>query len=124
MTKCNCKTPKHALGCFNRKNVPLQTKKPMKRGKALNRIGKVGAQWIEDRHEWIKNNPPDHAGYWYCYLQISPNCQRRMTIETLTLDHVKGRGRHPHLRRDQKNFKPACAPCNELKGSKELEEVQ
>ena len=89
----------------------------------MKRVGKRTAQWIEARHEYIKNNPPNHQGYWRCYLQISPNCLRYVDKDTLTLDHVESRTRAPEKLTEQTNLKPACGPCNELKGSRGLEEL-
>lgn len=87
--------------------------------------GRVTKQWLEeDRPKWIKNHPPTHEGYWECYLQIAPNCRRWLTKYTLTLDHVKPRGTNPSKRRKQQNFKPACRPCNQLKGSMTLARVK
>ncbi len=91
--------------------------------KIINRVGPVTAKWIETRHRWIQLNPPDQDGYWTCYLHISPFCPSRVDIYELTLDHVKSRSRHPELRFDLSNLKPACGACNELKGSRDLEEI-
>jgi len=89
----------------------------------MKRLGKVGKQWIADRKEWISNNPPNHQGYWECYLKIAPDCLGSIDIDQLTLDHVVSRTRSPDKRRNQTNFKPACGPCNQLKGSRDLEEL-
>lgn len=98
-------------------NLHAKPRKPMKR------LGKIGKQWLDDRQEWITNNPPNHQGYWECYLRLSPECLGFIGIDQLTLDHVAGRGRNPDKRRDQANFKPACVFCNGLKGSRDLEEL-
>lgn len=91
--------------------------------KAMKRLGKVGKQWLEDRAVWVTNNPPNHEGYWECYLRISPRCLGWIDVDQLNVEHVKGRKRHPEERRNQSNLKPACGPCNELKGSRDLEEL-
>lgn len=84
----------------------------IKRKTRLNPIGRIGRQWVETRHEWIKI----HAGeVWSCYI-----CGTPLTLETLTLDHVKSRGRHPELRFDMDNLKPCCMSCNMAKGSRDL----
>lgn len=98
--------------CINKKLKPT---KPMKK------IGKITKKWIETRKEWILQNPPDSSGHWTCYLDISPYCLKIMSENELTLDHVKSRSRYPELRFDLDNLKPACAPCNGLKGSVEYD---
>src|SRR6266481_5770791 len=66
--------------------------------KSLHRQGKYYKQWIITRHEWIKKHPPTYNGLWECYLRISPYCPHYLTLDMLTLDHVKSRTRHPELR--------------------------
>jgi 5-methylcytosine-specific restriction endonuclease McrA len=73
--------------------------------------------------EWYRLNPPDNNGNWICYLQISPRCPRILTRETITLEHVKSKARHPGLKYDVNNLKPACEFCNKLKGSLDLEDL-
>lgn len=75
------------------------------------------------RNEWIKANATKD-GTWECYLKISPLCLGSLTIDTLTLDHVKSRSRHPELRFDLNNLKPCCSPCNTHKGSRYVEEME
>lgn len=94
-------------------NKYAKPKKPIKR------VGKVTQKWIDHRKKWIKNNPPPYT----CYLQISSNCPKTLTIDTMTLDHVIPRSGSPELRYDDNNLKPACAPCNTQKGSKRLENL-
>jgi 5-methylcytosine-specific restriction endonuclease McrA len=55
---------------------------------------------------------------WHCYL-----CGRPLTIETLTLDHVKSRSRHPELRYELSNLRPACWACNTAKSSRDITEL-
>lgn len=100
-----------------------RSQKPLKRTR-LNPIGKVTKAWMDARAKWIADNPPDQQGYWYCYLQIHPWCPHRLTLETLTLDHVVARTKDASRRNDQSNLKPACSYCNEMKGSKRLDQVK
>lgn len=86
--------------------------------------GKYAKQWIVTRETWIRNNPPDKYGFWYCYLNIHEWCPRKLTLETLTLDHIVSRSRDPSLRFDQTNLQPACRYCNDKKGSKSLDQVK
>lgn len=94
------------------------------RRKPIKRVGKVAKKWMETRQEWIKNNPPDDFGYWYCSLKLMPNCLVRMQIDELTLDHAKSRSRHPELRYELSNLQPACLSCNVYKGSLEVDELR
>lgn len=93
--------------------------------KPIAKIGKQTKQWFITRATWIRKNPPPIEGqYWECYLQIHPWCPRRISIDNLTLDHVISRTRDPSKRFAQDNLKPACLHCNEMKGSKSLDEVR
>lgn len=69
------------------------------------------------RDEWFELNPPDKEGYWYCYLRISPNCPYRLDKKTVQQEHVLSKTRRPDLKYDVTNLRPACDPCNKLKGS-------
>lgn len=95
-----------AFGCYLKRSARLrkESKKSMEKRLAV-------------REQWFELNPPDKNGYWYCYLQIVPNCEKRLTKSTLQLEHVKSRARHPELKYEVKNLRPACAPCNHMKGS-------
>lgn len=91
----------------------------------LKRVGKTTKQWFITRATWIRKNPPPIEGkYWECYLQIHEWCPVRLTLETLTLDHVVSRSRDPSLRFNLSNIKPACQYCNSEKGSKSLDQVK
>lgn len=114
-----CGSTNHTVTwCFQTQKKPILVKKRLKQ------IGKKGAAWITARHEWIKNNPPNHQGYWECYLKISPNCIPWIDIDQLTLDHVVARSKDSTKLTDQTNLAPACYPCNEMKASKDLEELR
>ena len=77
----------------------------------------------QTKREWLRLNPPDERGTWTCYLQISSACPIKLTASTLNLEHVKSKARYPELRYDLNNIKPACSPCNKLKGSRDVEEL-
>lgn len=94
------------------------------RKKRISSKGKQWKNWQRTRVDWIEANPPSFGGYWECYLKISPMCPKFLTIDTLTLDHVVGRGRDSKLRYVLSNLKPACSPCNNLKGSQSVEKVR
>jgi 5-methylcytosine-specific restriction endonuclease McrA len=93
---------------------------PLRRSTKRLGPGKNARLWAETRAEWFKQNP---ANTYTCYLQLSPLCPRVMTPAETTLDHVKSRGRHPELRYELSNLRPACGPCQQVKGSLDLEDL-
>lgn len=82
----------------------------------LRRLGKKGKAWLSFRRKWFKDNPPNHEGYYECYL-----CGRWVLQNEVELDHVKSRSRHPELVFDEDNIRPVCHTCNVKKGSKNYE---
>lgn len=107
----HCGSDQHtSLMCFSKPRTAFKSKR-----KAMNRVGKVQAKWMEVRGQWIQQNPPDELGYWQCYI-----CTKWMKIDQLTLDHRKSRSRHPELRYELSNLSPCCASCNVRKGSRDL----
>ncbi len=73
--------------------------------------------------EWYQLNPPSESGTWRCYLQLNKDCEKILTRSTIQLEHVKSKARHPELKYSVSNLKPACANCNKLKGSLDLEDL-
>lgn len=117
-----CDSDRHyTYACFQNRKPIITKKRPKQRGKHF-------YLWQDARKEWIATHPPlntkTYPGYWRCYLQISPDCLRKLDESTLTLDHVQARSRRPDLRYDPKNLKPCCSPCNMLKGSRSLKVVR
>lgn len=112
--KCNtCGSSYHSsLMCPNKARRPLkkESDKTKSRRTAVSRL-------------WFELNPPDARGLWYCYLRISPDCPHKLTRSTITLEHVKSKVRYPELKFEVTNLKPACSPCNKLKGSLDVEEL-
>lgn len=74
--------------------------------------GKIGKQWKKTRREWIKLNPPNHEGYYVCWI-----CSVWVPAEEMELDHIKSRTRFPKLRFVLTNLAPSCHTCNQDKGS-------
>lgn len=64
--------------------------------------------------EWRRLNPPNHQGYYICYM-----CGKWITPEELNVEHVLSKARHPELRTVLDNFKPSCPDCNAKKGSQD-----
>lgn len=103
---------------------PKRALKTLKRS-AINKVGKQTKQWFITRATWIRKNPPPIEGlYWECYLRIHPWCPVRIDLRHLTLDHVVSRTRDPKKRFSQANLKPACLPCNKMKGSRSLDQLK
>lgn len=120
-----CKDPKpnhFPYACKANPKVMLKRKVGLKRT-PIKKIGKQTKQWFMTRATWIRKNPPDENGYWYCYLKIHEWCPVRLTLDTLTLDHVISRSHDSKLRFAQENLRPACKYCNSEKGSRSLEKV-
>ena len=90
------------------------------------RLGKEQKRWIATRKEWIKNNPPDYGGYWYCIVGGRALTDKLSEQEygalLLTLDHNIPRSRAPELRHHLGNLNPMCPYHNSKKGSRSLEE--
>lgn len=101
-----------SLMCPHKKRRPLRKESE-----------KTTAKRTATSREWFRLNPPDPKGLWYCYLRISPQCPYKLTRSTITLEHVKSKARHPELKYDVTNLKPACEYCNKLKGSLDVEEL-
>lgn len=80
----------------------------------MRRIGNKTIEWLKLRRKWIKNHPPNHAGYYTCYI-----CGRWISKSEITLDHVKSRSRYPELVFDEANLRSCCMRCNKDKGSKD-----
>lgn len=121
---CHKEKPNHfPYACPINPKVALKRKVGLKRT-PIKKIGKQTKQWFVTRATWIKNNPPDKDGYWYCYLQIHPWCPVRLDIEHLTLDHVVSRSHDPKKRFSADNLRPACKYCNSEKGSRSLDQIK
>lgn len=130
-----CKNPKpnhFPYECPINPKVALKRKTGLKRT-PLKKVGKTTKQWFITRATWIRKNPPDEFGYWYCYLQIHPWCKKKLTADRdlvgydvgiLTLDHVVARSRDHSQKFTLDNLKPACEYCNSEKGSKSLDQVK
>ena len=84
---------------------------------------KAKTKRIATYKRWIKANPPDENGRWECYLQISSMCPKSLSRNLLSLEHVKPRSKNPELKYKIENIKPSCLSCNEMKGSRTIEEL-
>lgn len=113
----NCGITHTSLQCFKKPRAALKNRK------AINRFGKEYGKWRETRGAFIQANPPDQYGFWYCALNLSEHCLRRMDIDQLTVDHIVPRSRSPELRHEQSNLQPACLYCNKEKGSKTVDNL-
>lgn len=130
---CQDPKPNHfPYACPVNPKVILKRKVGLKRT-PLKKIGKNTKQWFVTRATWIRKNPPDENGYWYCYLRIHPWCTPKLVVDQekvrygvgmLTLDHVVARTRDGSKKFSQDNLRPACGFCNEMKGSQSLDKVK
>lgn len=106
-TYCDdCNKTHTSLMCFNKPRKPIR------------QISKVGLQWIKKRQQWLRDNPPDNHGYYFCYI-----CSKPLTSLNVTLDHIQPRSRRPDLRLETSNLAPCCWSCNHKKGSKPLHKI-
>lgn len=70
-------------------------------------------EWLRVRKEWVKENLPDHAGYYVCGI-----CGLPVHLSDMEVDHIDGRlGRNLV---DKENLQPSHSKCNRLKGSRKL----
>ena len=110
--------------CGSRGHFPYQCFKNPKRKQTLKPVGKTTKQWLITRATWIRNNPPNHQGYWKCYMpKHHPLCPIWLDKYDLTLDHVVARSRDKSKLFDQDNLQPASIYCNQMKGSRKLDEL-
>lgn len=75
--------------------------------------GKRTKEWLRVRKEWVKENPPDHAGYYICGL-----CALPVHYLDMEVDHVMGR--KGSLLVDKATLQPTHSICNREKGSRKV----
>lgn len=105
---------------------PNKPRAILERKRKLKVYGKYYKKFLKTKKQWFKDNPPDHAGYYYCYI---PFCGKALLPpksleegEVVQLDHVESRARRPDLRYEDSNLKPICAKHNSEKGSMSYDE--
>lgn len=106
-----CGVTHTSLMCFNKPRKTVKVKKestPSRRS--------IERRWLNTRKRWIKLNPPDHSGYYYCVY-----CGKGVKVNEMTLDHIEPRSKRPDLRFELSNLAPSCYSCNFEKGSKKPE---
>lgn len=83
-------------------------------------------RWTKTKKKWIKENPPEYGGYWYCIIggraltDIPENLDYGAL--PLTLDHDLPRSRAPGQRHNLDNLNPMCEYHNNDKGSLSLDQ--
>lgn len=77
-------------------------------------------KWRRTRAKWLKENPPDYKGYYYCEIEGCLLPQIPMTRQEMTLDHIQRRGSHPNLIHTLSNLRPAHSACNMARESTSL----
>ena len=104
---------------YHNPRKPIAVNKPLKRSTKPIRFEAVKTR--EKRKateaEWHAANPPDKDGFWYCYISKHPLCPKRLTIETLVLEHDISKARNKSMQFVVSNIHPACAYDNKAKGS-------
>lgn len=108
-----CGSRAYSEYCFRHK--PRKPIKPVSTKQATSMAGM--------KKRWFKANPANANGNWICYLQITPECPRILTRETLTLEHVHSKVRRPDLKFDENNVEASCSFCNKEKASQSIEEL-
>ena len=98
-------------------NCPRRPRPPLKPSKGFRKSGKYGNKWKLTRKRWLILNPPNHEGYYFCYIDGKP-----VSKEEVELDHVESRTRRPDLRYTLSNIRPICHYHNQDKGSLSLSE--
>lgn len=81
--------------------------------------GKHYYKWIKTRKAFLDANPPNHQGYYTCYI-----CHRWILANEITVDHIVARSRAPALRYALDNLELCCGSCNQAKGSKAVKPLQ
>lgn len=105
--------------CFHKVSKPIKrASKPIRR-----EAEKTKAKRLVTAAEWFSLNPPDEYGRWECYLHISPRCLVLVDTGTIVLEHVVAKVRDASRKYDVTNIEAGCDPCNELKGSRSIEEL-
>lgn len=102
----------YSFTCFQRPKKPIAVES-----------ASANTKRTKTRRAWFRANRPDNTGHWDCYLQIAPDCLRQVNTTTIDLEHVRSKARHPKLKYEPINIKPACQPCNKLKRSWSLEDL-
>lgn len=73
-------------------------------------------EWKRIRKAWVAAHPPNHQGYWRCYL-----CGGWVHTSEMELDHVEPRGSSSRaVHNSDKNLYPTHYLCNREKGSKHV----
>lgn len=83
------------------------------RTKNMTKWGKYTSKWNHTKKRWRKLNPPNHEGYYECYI-----CKVWVLSSDIEVDHIVPRSRAPELRYEMSNLAPCCHSCNFKKGSK------
>lgn len=79
-------------------------------------MASAAAEKARIRRLWIADNPPNHAGYYYCHIK-----GEWVHIDVMELDHIVPSSVE-RINTDepgwQDKLRPACIPHNRWKGSK------
>lgn len=81
--------------------IPKPKKQPKNR---------IKNEWLAFRRKWLRENPPDWAGFYVCGI-----CGNKGTAQNMDLDHIQKRSLRPDLRLDKDNVRLVCRPCHNKK---------
>lgn len=78
-------------------------------------MSKKSNSWLRIRGQYLRDNPPNHQGYYICAI-----CGSWVHHRVITVDHIIPRSNaHNYAHRnDYSNLQLACWNCNNAKGSK------
>lgn len=96
------------------RNCPFRVKQIAPEESKEDRIKRLAT-----RELWYQMNPPEN-GHYSCYLQISPECPRKLVGSEMELDHVLPASRFPEHKYSIANLMPSCAYCNVMKADSTL----
>lgn len=70
------------------------------------------AKWRRTRNRWLRENPPDYKGYYYCEITPCLLPGVPMTRQEMSLDHIIKKGAHPEYKYILSNLRPSHSVCN------------
>ena len=85
------------------------------------------SEWDKVQAAWKLENPPDHAGYWYCFIgggALSDGQHDAMGGYTFNLGHDISRARSSAQKYDTTRCKPVCPFHNRQQGSLTFDEFR
>lgn len=99
--------------CFRHKR-----RKPMQRGRAMKKIGRVGRAELDQRAQFfIDHDPP-----YLCVYCLVIGIDYPLLPEEVNVEHGESKARHVDRRFDKTNLYISCPGHNKEKGSRDIDE--